>query len=67
MGMINDKSEYEWVKWVAFFAEVSEEANSDMKVRMNLLKRAARRRLDILIQKRLKEVSDESSDLVSSH
>ena len=59
MSVMNDMSEYDWVKWVAFFAEVSEETNSDMKLRMNLLKRAASRRLDILIQKDLKEVSDE--------
>jgi len=50
--------EYDWVKWVITFAEISEEANSDMKLRMNLLKRVASRRLDILIQKDLKEASE---------
>ena len=41
-------SEYDWVKWILAFAELSVEANSDMKLRMSLLKKAARKRLEYL-------------------
>lgn len=43
-------SEYDWVKWILAFAELSVEANSDMKLRMSLLKKAARKRLEYLEQ-----------------
>ena len=41
-------SELEWVKWILAFAKLSEEANSDMRIRMSLLKKAARKRLEYL-------------------
>ena len=52
-------SEYDWVKWILAFAELSVEANSDMKLRMSLLKKAARKRLEYLEQGDTKETNDD--------
>ena len=52
-------SEYDWVKLILDFAEISEKANSDMKLRMAMLKSAARKRLEYMTKNDKKEVSDE--------
>ena len=41
-------SEYDWVKWVLAFAELAVEENTDMKLRMSLMKKAAKKRLEYL-------------------
>ena len=44
-------SEYDWVSWVFAFAKISAEADSDMKTRMSLLEKAAKKRLEHLAKK----------------
>lgn len=41
-------SEFEWIKWVRDFADIAGQENTDLKLRMELLKKAARYRLAAL-------------------
>ena len=53
-------SEYDWVKWIlAGIAELSVEANSEMRLRVSLLKKAARKRLEYLENGDTKETNDD--------
>jgi len=55
-------SEYDFIKWVIGFAELSLEAGSDMRRRMDLLKRLSTKRLDELIQKIQKDLEEASDE-----
>ena len=41
-------SEFEWVKWIRDFADIAEQQNCDLKLRLLMLKKAARYRLAAL-------------------
>jgi len=49
-------SEFEWIKWVRDFADIAVQENTDLKLRMNLLKKAARYRLAELQDEEYREL-----------
>ena len=49
-------SDYDWVQWVHDFADIAVKEDTDLKLRMELLKKAARKRMAELQDEEYREL-----------